>query len=131
MCLGRFVRCVKKTSAVVMMAAMSFVVAARGEVLCLCDDDPDDCGRKCHECGHAKPDGLVVDDDCFHLEIDTGDIATADDGVRLPDVGAAPIPRALLESAVLTKRDSIAYETSPPFRLATYCSYSVRLFPRS
>lgn len=114
-----------------MMTVASFVAVARGSVLCLCDEDPDDCGHACHECGRPMTDGIARADDCLHLDVAAIDLASADGGVRLPVVFFAP--RAIPPSVVLSSfgHDVVPCATSPPPGLSVYSSYSTRLFPRS
>ena len=114
-----------------MMAVASFVAVARGSVLCLCDEDPDDCGRACHECGRPRTDGIAHADDCLHLDFTAVDLASAAGGVRLPVVFFAP--RAIPQSAVLSTvvSDVVPCATSPPPWPSVYSSCSTRLFPRS
>ena len=121
----------RRFAAVVMMAVASFVAVARGSVLCLCDEDPDDCGRACHECGRPMTDGIAHADDCLHLDFTAVDLASAAGGVRLPVVFFAP--RAIPQTAVLSTvvSDVVPCATSPPPGLSVYSSYSTRLFPRS
>lgn len=114
-----------------MMAVASFVAVARGSVLCLCDEDPDDCGRACHECGRPATDGIASAEDCLHLDVAAIDLAFADGGVRLPAVFFAPrlIPQTVVLSSV--GLEIVPCATSPPPWLSVYSSYSTRLFPRS
>ena len=114
-----------------MMAVASFVAVARGSVLCLCDEDPDDCGHACHECGRPATDGIAHADDCLHLDVAAVDLVSVGGGVRLPVVSFAS--RAILASVVLS---SVGLEvepcaTSPPPWLFVFTSYSTRLFQRS
>lgn len=121
----------KRFAAIVMMAVASFVAVARGSVLCLCDEDPDDCGRACHECGVPRADGIAHADDCLHLNVAAVDLALAAGGARLPVVSLAP--QAIPQIAVLSTvgSDVVPCATSPPPWLSVYSSYSTRLFPRS
>ena len=121
----------RRFAAVVMMAVASFVAVARGSVLCLCDEDPDDCGHACHECGRPATDGIAHADDCLHLDVAAVDLASVDGGVQLPVVFPAPrvIPQAVVLSSV--GHDVVPCATSPPSGLSVYRSYSTRLFPRS
>ena len=124
-------RLTRRFAAIVMMAVASFVAVARGSVLCLCDEDPDDCGRACHECGGPTADGIARADDCLHLDVAAVDLAAVGGGVRLPGVFHAPkaIPQVVVLSAV--GLDVVPCATSPPPWLSVYSSYSTRLFPRS
>ena len=121
----------RRFAAVVMMAVASFVAVARGSVLCLCDEDPDDCGRACHECGRPRTDGIAHADDCLHLDVTAVDLASVGGGVRLPVVCFAPraIPQIVVASSVGS--DVVPCATSPPSWSSVYRSYSSRLFPRS
>ena len=121
----------RRFAAVVMMAVASFVAVARGSVLCLCDEDPDDCGRACHECGRPRTDGIAHADDCLHLDFTAVDLASAAGGVRLPVVFFAPraIPQVVVLSTVGS--DVVPCATSPPPWPSVYSSCSTRLFPRS
>ena len=60
--------------------------------VCLCERDPDRCGRECHTCcdegACAAPDAdsdcaLVADECCNHLVLEAGDISGSDTQVRL------------------------------------------------
>ena len=121
----------RKFAAIVMMAVASFVAVARGSVLCLCDDDPDDCGIACHECGGSTADGIACADDCLHLDVAAVDLAPVGGGVRLPVVLLAPraIPQVVVLSAVGS--DVVPCATSPPPWPSVYSSCLTRLFPRS
>ena len=122
----------KRFAVIVMMAVASFVAVARGSVLCLCDEDPDDCGHACHECGGGPTsDGISHAENCLHLEVAAVDLATADGGVRLPIVFHAL--RAIAQPVVLPTvgSDVVPCATSPPPWPSGYSSYSTRLFPRS
>ena len=121
----------RRFAAAVMMAVASFVAVARGSVLCLCDEDPDDCGHACHECGRPTTDGIAHADDCLHLDVTAVDLALAAGGVRLPLVFL--VPRAIPQCVVLSTigSDVVPCATSPPPRPSVYRSYSTRLFPRS
>ena len=121
----------KRFAVIVMMAVASFVAVARGSVLCLCDEDPDDCGHACHECGRPATDGIAHADDCLHLDVAAVDLASVDGGVQLPVV--FPAPRAIPQAVVLSSvgHDVVPCATSPPSGLSVYRSYSTRLFPRS
>ncbi len=114
-----------------MMAVASFVAVSRGSVLCLCDEDPDDCGHACHECGRPATDGIASEDHCLHLDVTAVDLASVGGGVRLPVVFFAP--RTIPQVAVLSTAgsDVVPCATSPPPGLSAYSSYSARLFPRS
>ena len=126
-----FSRRTRRFAAIVMMAVASFVAVARGSVLCLCDEDPDDCGHACHECGRPTPDGIASEDHCLHLDVSAVDLAPADGAVRLPVVFFAPqaIPQTVVLSTVGS--DFVPCATSPPPWTSAYRSYSTRLFPRS
>lgn len=121
----------RKTAAALMAAVASLVAVARGEVLCLCDEDPDDCGHACHECGVPVPDGVADADACLHLEIASPDVVAADDGDILPTVVGGSVTAIPIAMAPRLAPVVIPRETSPPPRLPVYCSYSIRLFPRS
>lgn len=126
-----FSRRTRRFAAIVMMAVASFVAVARGSVLCLCDEDPDDCGHACHECGRPTSDGIASEDHCLHLDVSAVDLASADGAVRLPVVFFAPqaIPQTVVLSTVGS--DVVPCATSPPPWTSAYRSYSARLFPRS
>jgi len=129
--LGVVSRRVRKAAVVVMAAVASFVAVARGAELCLCDEDPDDCGQVCHECGVPVPDGVSESEDCLHLDVSAADLALADNDVRLPVVWFAPVAIppdvhfAAFECEVLPRA------TGPPLECPVFCRYSIRLFPRS
>lgn len=123
----------RKCAAVVMASVVSFVAVVRGEALCFCDEDPDDCGQACHECGTSVPEGLCESQGCQHLEL-TIDLAMTDDGVALTstdDATSAPLLTVLLHP--FGNGFAVLRTTSPPLpRLESpYCSCSSRLFPRS
>ena len=120
----------RKAAAVLMTAVVSFVAVARGEVLCLCDEDPDDCGHACHECGAPVSDGISGGEDCLHLEVASADLVVAKEGVRLPCVSAMPEAPAFVVVMAPPVSEVPLRATSPP-RLPMFCSYSHRLFPRS
>ena len=121
----------KRFAAVVMMAVASFMAVARGSVLCLCDEDPDDCGHACHECGGPTSDGISCAEVCLHLDVAAVDLAVADGGVQLPIVFFAR--KEIPPSVVLSSfgPDVVPCATSPPPWLSFYSTYSARLFPRS
>lgn len=129
---GRLGRRMKKTAAIVMVAVVSFVAVARGEVLCFCDEDPDDCGHACHACGAHATDGIsAMEDDCLHLDLSTDDLVFDDGRVQLPIVGAVPpaFPARIVQASF--EPEVVPRATSPPGARSRYSSYSIRLFPRS
>lgn len=121
-----------------MTAAVSFVAVARGEVLCLCDEDPDDCGQVCHTCGEAVPDGLSGEECCLHLEIAPADLVLTNEEIRLSFEESMPeLPFFIADASALGLWGQEPFEAfekrsaSPPTRVASFCCYSHRLFPRS
>lgn len=124
-------RLMGKTAVVVMTALMALVVVARGEALCLCDEDPDGCGRACHECGEPLPDGSSESEDCLHIGFAACDLAPSDVSVRWTPVAEGPLECVPEVSVLLRKTPPVRRETSPPPWIPSYCSYSFRLFPRS
>lgn len=121
-------------AAAAMAAVASFVAVARGEVLCLCDEDPDGCGEPCHECHEGEPshtDGLSEPDTCAHLDLSATDLTRSEVKVRLPTAELAPLPAVLAPVTVSRRRVSIPCQTSPPDKSRTFCRFSFRLMPRS
>lgn len=120
----------RKAAAVLMTAVVSFVAVGRGEVLCLCDEDPDDCGHACHECGAPVSDGISGGEDCLHLDVASADLVVTEEGVRLPCVSAMPETPSFAVVVAPSAPEVSPCATSPP-RVPSFCSYSHRLFPRS
>lgn len=125
-------RRMKKVAAIVMVAAALVVSVIRGEVLCFCDEDPDDCGHACHECGAPVSDGLsAAEDDCLHLDLSTEDLISDDGRVQMPVVCAVQpfFPAQVVQASC--EPEVVPHATSPPLERCRFCSYSIRLFPRS
>ena len=121
----------RKAAAVVMATVASFVAVARGAELCLCDEDPDECGHACHECGVPAPDGLSDDDGCLHLDVSPVDLVSSDPVVRLPCVWFAPAAVPYDVRLVAFELEALPRTTGPPPDLPEFCRYSIRLMPRS
>lgn len=115
---------------VITAAVLSFVSVARGEVLCLCDEDPDGCGTVCHECGPAVPDGLSEYDDCLHLGIGAVDLIACDDAPEVVGGPAVFVPVHVPAVPPPSVRRPVPCAASPPLS-CWYRSYSIRLFQRS
>lgn len=113
------------------VAVLSFVSVARGEVLCLCDEDPDGCGTACHECVPVVPDGLSECDGGLHLGIGAVDLIPCDgsSGVVGETVLFMSVPVTTVTSESV--RLAVRCAASPPSTRCGYCLYSIRLFPRS
>lgn len=124
-------RCLKKAVTVMMAAVVSFVAVARGEVLCLCNEDPDDCGHACHTCGAPAQDGLSGGDDCLHLDVASVELSLPGEDVRIPFVDAMPDLPPVVGAVTVSAAEVPPLATSPPPRVSTFCACSIRLFPRS
>jgi len=124
-------RRLRKAAAVLMTAVIVFVAVTRGETFCLCDDDPDGCGSACHECGAPMTDGLSDGEWCLHLELALVDLAPTDGDVPVPAVYGMPTAVTPHVVAAHAERFAVLRETSPPPWHHSYCSYSIRLYPRS
>ena len=110
---------------------------------CLCDEDPDGCGRACHvcvedrmpavdDCGGCGHDHLsAADEDCQHLTIEAGDLTLASGDVAIPRI-AAPIAFIAVECRNASLPSVVSVDsTAPPDSGGLYRSYSIRLNPLS
>lgn len=116
-----------------LMAAVAlFIAFARGSVICFCNDDPDDCGHACHECGHSYPDGISAGEACHHLDLSTLDVTNDGEGDTLPVLSHVTAMAFTLDVILFAHASQIKpCAASPPLGCALYCSYSTRLFPFS
>lgn len=94
--------------------------------ICLCDNDPDDCGECCHDCADHS------EDECRHLTIDLGDF-------MYPQSDATPAYGEIAQTQHLKIEISAAdlafaprpSSTAPPDTGGVYTSYSSRIHQRS
>ena len=60
----------KKALVTLLAAVICFAAPLTARTLCLCDPDPDGCGRECHDCGgETAPTHTILQtgDPCTHL----------------------------------------------------------------
>lgn len=123
-------RTLRKTGDAVARAVsvLSVAFCLMGNIgICLCDPDPDDCGRHCHDCS-SEPE-----DECRHLTIDLDDFLVPQSDDILPQTAAdAPI-RDISKTSLTADADARPRPTStaPPDSGGTYVSYSTRIHPLS
>ena len=125
-----FLKAMRKVSIVAASLVATFALALcvnKPLQLCLCDDDPDDCGEHCHECAPE------TDHDCNHIVIELETPSPTQTSVSVPVVAAESF---ISSSAVqLSHRfilDSLLPSANkPPDLRGTYISSSTRLYPLS
>ena len=112
---------------IAMAVVSSFVCCTRGMAICLCDDDPDNCGEACHECHDEHSE-----EECIHLEFSAVDqnVATTTISFQLPEFC---LMRSVEPNFRIVKFFSKSVNsTAPPLSPQdTFLSYSLRLMPRS
>lgn len=112
--------------------------------VCLCDEDPDGCGRACHVCVEERPAAVTTDcagtaesaslsaaEDCRHLVIEVGDLSSSADEVQIPMV-AATVDFSSVACRRLSPPGALRFDsTAPPDSGGCYRTYSTRLNPLS
>ena len=136
-----------KTGVAVAAALVSVVVLLAGSVqVCLCDPDPDNCGRPCHVCvdepaarggvqlgADSSPiDGTTLRHEehaCNHVTLALGDSFPVSTDVPVPLVGNFPVGSWTLTLSHPLVQRMRPNSTAPPDSGGGYLLYATRIHP--
>ena len=138
-----------KTGVALAAALVSVVVLLAGSVqICLCDPDPDNCGRPCHVCVDEPcvDEGVSAGEDfspidgatfhheehaCNHVTLALGDPFSVSTDVPVPLVGDFPAGVWTLTLSTPPVRRMRPCSTSPPDSGGGYLLSATRICPRA
>lgn len=124
---GTMKRTVRAAARILAGLAAAFLLAGSMQ-FCLCDEDPDNCGEKCHDCSTHQ----TQEDGCDHVTLGPDDFTVPDNDV-LPvcALQEAPVPDFCVRPDFEIKTPPRPSAASPPPRRSQYVSYSPKLNPLS
>ena len=103
----------RKLVALVAAGCMAFAAICCGRTLCLCSDDPDECGEPCHVCCEEAPDGLSASETCLHFSLDAMDFCSEETSVT---TAGENVPSAAHGLAHIRKCRAIPMPRRPAMR---------------